>query len=62
MSSSIQVIVGNKAIRKYVPAKNFKQFSDTVMSLRFINKMEKDIVDGSSDKRSQVQEFAVYPM
>jgi hypothetical protein len=39
--------------------KNLEQLGNTVESLCFIGELEKDIVDGSSNKRSKVKEFSV---
>lgn len=42
--------------------KNFQQLSNPVKSLRFINELEKDIVDRPSDVGSKIQELAINPM
>lgn len=47
---------------KTLPSKNLKQFGDSVVALLLINKLEKDVVDGASDKGAQVEEFAVDPV
>jgi hypothetical protein len=39
--------------------KNLEQFGNTVESLRFVGELEKNIVDGPSNKRSEVKEFSV---
>lgn len=41
---------------------DLQKFRDTVESLRFVCKLEEDIVDGSTDIRSEVQEFSVDTM
>lgn len=43
-------------------SQDFKQLRNTVEPFRFIDELEKDIVDGSSNKRSQVQELAIDAM
>lgn len=41
---------------------NFEEFSNAIEPLGFINELEEDVVDRSTDERSEVQEFAVYAM
>jgi hypothetical protein len=43
-------------------AKNLKQLGNTVKSLGFIGKLEEDVVDGSSDKGSEVEKLSVDTM
>jgi len=40
----------------------FEQFGNTVEALGFINELEEDVVDGSSNERTKVQELAIDPM
>jgi hypothetical protein len=42
--------------------KNFKQLGNTVKSLSFIGKLEEDVVDGSSDKGSEVEKLSIDAM
>jgi hypothetical protein len=39
-----------------------EELSDSVVSLGFIDKLEKDIVDGSTDESSEVEEFPINPV
>ena len=48
----------SKAINNW--AKNLQQLGDTVESLSLIDELEEYIVDRSSDKWSQVEEFTIY--
>lgn len=43
-------------------AQYLQKFRDSVMPLSFIDKLEKDVVDGTSNKGSQIEEFAVDAM
>jgi hypothetical protein len=47
-------IVLNLWSHAYIPAKDFEQLSDSIMSLCFIDELEEDVVDGSPNKSSQV--------
>ena len=38
---------------------NFEKLGDSVESLSLVCKMEEDVVDGTTDVRSEVEEFAV---
>lgn len=49
-------------IFKTLPSKDLKQLGDSIVSLLLINKLEKDVVDGASDKGTEVEEFAVDPV
>jgi len=40
-------------------SQDLKQFRDPIVSLRFVDKMEKDIIDRPSNKCAEVEEFAV---
>ena len=42
-----------------LPSKNLKQLCYSIVTLRLIDKLEKYIVDGSSDKGSKIQEFSI---
>lgn len=40
-------------------AKDLEKLCDAIMTLSLIDELEKDIVDGSTDKRAKIEEFAV---
>lgn len=42
--------------------KDLEQLSNAIESLSFVNELEKDVVDGTSNVRTQVQELAVNAM
>ena len=41
---------------------NFEKLSDAVVALSFIDKLEEDIVDRTTNKRAEAQELAIYPV
>lgn len=41
---------------------DFKELGNAVEPLRLVHKLKEDVVDRSSDERSQIEEFAVYPV
>jgi hypothetical protein len=43
-------------------AENLKKFGDAIESLRLVNELEKDVVDGAADVRAEVEELPVYAM
>lgn len=43
-------------------SENFQQLGDAVMTLALIYELEKDVVDGTTDKGAQVEEFAIDAM
>ena len=43
-------------------SENLQELGDPVESLRLIDELEEDIVDGASDVRSEIQEFPVDPV
>jgi hypothetical protein len=43
-------------------SQNFKQLSDPIMSLGFVNEMKEDIVDRSPDESAKIKEFAINSM
>ena len=40
-------------------SKNLQKLGNSIESFRLVDELEEDIVDGTSDERSQVQELAV---
>lgn len=67
-SSVDRVGVGLRRIRSdqvradTIPSKNFQQLSNTIVSLGFIDKLKKDIVDGPSYECSKVEKFSIDAM
>jgi hypothetical protein len=45
-----------------IPSKNFQQLSNTIVSLGFIDKLKKDIVDRPSYECSKVEKFSIDAM
>jgi hypothetical protein len=43
-------------------AEDLKKFGDAIESLRLVNELEKDVVDGATDVRAEIEELPVYAM
>lgn len=43
-------------------AEYFEKFSNSIEPLRFVDELEKDVIDGPSDVRSEVEKLSVYSM
>ena len=39
---------------------DLEEFGNPVEMLRFVDKLEKDVVDGAADKGTETEEFTVY--
>lgn len=51
---------GSKAVDD--GAENLQQFSNAIEALCLVDELEEDVVDASSDERSEIEEFAVDPV